>query len=110
MEYTLTAKESYLIINFNGRLVAAYAEELRENVGLWLQQSANLVFDLEDMAYIDSSGLGCLVFALQKAQNQSGTVKLVALQARPKIIFDITKVNRVFEVFDTIELAEKSFK
>lgn len=110
MEYILTANDNYLIVDMNGRLVAAYAEELRGNVELWLQQSENLIFNLKNMGYIDSSGLGCLVYALQKAQNQSGTVKLVALQARPKIIFDITKVNRVFEIYDTIEAAAKSLK
>ena len=38
-----------------------------------------------------------------------GEVRLACLQAHPRIVFDITKVFRVFEIFDTVEEARKAF-
>lgn len=61
------------------------------------------------MTHIDSSGLGLLVRALQKARAAGGEVRLACLQAHPRIVFDITKVFRVFEIFDTVEEARKAF-
>ena len=39
-----------------------------------------------------------------------GTVKLACLQNRPRIVFDITQVYRVFEIFDNVNSALESFK
>ena len=47
--------------------------------------------------------------ALQKARAAGGEVRLACLQAHPRIVFDITKVFRVFEIFDTVEEARKAF-
>ena len=43
---------------------------------------------------------------LQKAKSSGGKVILAALQAGPKIVFDITKVSRVFEIVPTVEDAK----
>ena len=62
----------------------------------------NVLFDLSRMEHIDSSGLGVLVQILQKAKAGGGKVVLAALQSAPKIVFDITKVSRVFEIVPTV--------
>ena len=64
--------------------------------------SGRFLFDLSKMAHIDSSGLGVLVQVLQKAKSCGGKVVLAALQPGPKIVFDITKVSRVFEIVPTV--------
>ena len=43
-----------------------------------------------------------LVQVLQKAKAGGGKVVLAALQPGPKIVFDITKVSRVFEIVPTV--------
>ena len=58
--------------------------------------------------HIDSSGLGVLVQVLQKVKAGGGKVILAALQPAPKIVFDITKVSRVFEIVPTV--ADAHFK
>jgi len=47
-------------------------------------------------------GLGALVQILQKAKSGGGKVILAALQPGPKIVFDITKVSRVFEIVPAV--------
>ena len=95
-------KEKLIKVALDGRLVAAVAPDLREDVIGRMAEGDNVLFDLGKMTHIDSSGLGVLVQVLQKAKAGGGRVVLAALQPGPKIVFDITKVSRVFEIVPTV--------
>ena len=91
-----------MTVAIEGRLVAAVAQDLRENIFAKLRDDMNVLFDLSRMSHVDSSGLGVLVQVLQKVKTGGGKVVLAALQPGPKIVFDITKVSRVFEIVPTV--------
>ena len=109
MELKFEKIGNVLKVTVAGRLVAACSEEFKETMSGWMAENRYLLFDLSQMNHIDSSGLGALVYVLQKANSQDGTVKLACLQARPRIVFDITKVYRIFEIYDSVEAALASF-
>ena len=102
MSWEITEEGKTLKVAVEGRLVAAVAPSLREEVLGKITEGVNVLFDLSQMVHIDSSGLGVLVQVLQKAKACGGKVVLAALQPGPKIVFDITKVSRVFEIVPTV--------
>ena len=102
MGWNITKQDKLLRVDVDGRLVAAVAPELREEILSQMEDGTNVLFDLSGMVHIDSSGLGVLVQILQKAKAGGGKVVLAALQSGPKIVFDITKVSRVFEIVPTV--------
>ena len=106
MGWNITEEENVLKIEIDGRLVAAVAPALREEVLAKMNDVTNVLLDLGRMVHIDSSGLGVLVQILQKAKAGGGKVVLAALQPGPKIVFDITKVSRVFEIVPTVDDAK----
>ena len=106
MGWNITKHDKLLRVDVDGRLVAAVAPELREEILAQMEEGTNVLFDLSGMVHIDSSGLGVLVQILQKAKAGGGKVVLAALQSGPKIVFDITKVSRVFEIVPTAEDAK----
>ena len=106
MAWNIENGDNVLKVAVDGRLVAAVAPNLREDVMGLLEPGKNVLFDLGKMVHIDSSGLGLLVQVLQKVKAGGGKVVLAALQPRPKIVFDITKVSRVFEIVPTVEDAK----
>ena len=106
MSWNITEQGNTLKVDVDGRLVAAVAPELRDEVLSKMSDGTNVLFDLSRMVHIDSSGLGVLVQVLQKAKAGGGKVILAALQAGPKIVFDITKVSRVFEIVPTVDDAK----
>ena len=101
MAWNIESDGKVLKVAVEGRLVAAVAPNLREDVMGTLESGTNVLFDLSKMVHIDSSGLGVLVQVLQKVKAGGGKVILAALQPAPKIVFDITKVSRVFEIVPT---------
>ena len=109
MECKVSEADGILMVAIEGRLVAACVDEAKELVLPQVERVPRVVLDLSQMIHIDSSGLGVLVQLLQRANAQGGTVKLAALQPHPRIVFDITKVYRVFEIFDTVEQGLASF-
>ena len=106
MGWNITEQGNALKVEVDGRLVAAVAPELRDEVLSKMSDGTNVLFDLSGMVHIDSSGLGVLVQILQKAKAGGGKVVLAALQPGPKIVFDITKVSRVFEIVPTVDDAK----
>ena len=106
MTWEITEEGGVLKVEIDGRLVASVAPEFRDEVLAKMSDGTNVLFDLSKMAHIDSSGLGVLVQILQKAKAGGGKVVLAALQSGPKIVFDITKVSRVFEIVPTVEDAK----
>jgi anti-sigma B factor antagonist len=103
MAWTITRDDGKCVnVSVEGRLVAAVAPNLREDIMNKMSDGDNVLFDLSKMTHIDSSGLGVLVQVLQKAKASGGRVILAALQPGPKIVFDITKVSRVFEIVPTV--------
>ena len=102
MAWNISEEGKTMKVEIDGRLVAAVAPSLREEMLGKLQDGMNVLFDLSGTVHIDSSGLGVLVQVLQKVKAGGGKVVLAALQPGPKIVFDITKVSRVFEIVPTV--------
>ncbi len=64
-----------------------------------------LVVDMDQVAFIDSSGLGVLVGALRRAKERSGAVRLVCSRENVLKIFRITGLDKVFPIFSSVEEA-----
>jgi anti-sigma B factor antagonist len=60
-----------------------------------------VIVDLEDVAFIDSSGLGVLVGALRRAKERSGAIRLVCTKESILKIFRITGLDKVFPIFSS---------
>lgn len=103
MSVKITEEGNVLKVAIEGRFVAANVPAAREEIMGRIRDGMNVLFDLGKMAHIDSSGIGALVQVLQKAKAHGGSVVLAALQQGPKLVFDITKVNRVFKIVDKVE-------
>ena len=103
MAWEIKEEGNNLQVQVEGRLVAAVAPDMREDIIAKMKTGTNVVFDLSKMVHIDSSGLGVLVQVLQKAKDDGGQVVLSGLQPGPKIVFDITKVSRVFTIVPTLD-------
>jgi anti-sigma B factor antagonist len=69
----------------------------------------NIVLNMEQVDYIDSTGLGALVMAYTSMQRANGKIKLLNLSRRGIELLVMTKLTTIFEVFDDEQSAINSF-
>ena len=93
------------------RLDANNSEELKsEFQRLFANSTKDIVVDLKEVLFIDSSGLGVLVSGYKNASTLRGTLKLSSLQSQVKSMFELTRLHRVFDIFTTVDDALCSYK
>jgi anti-anti-sigma factor len=86
------------------------AEQFREVLTKDIQEgNKNIVVDLNNCEFIDSTFLGALVVSLKKTTALGGDLKLVGFQPAVRSMFELTRLNRVFEAFKSKEDAIQSF-
>src|SRR5215467_5444416 len=64
-----------------------------------------LVVDLSDVTYIDSAGLAALIQAMQKVEGYGGKFLLAGLQETVRSIFEISRLDQVFQIFPNADAA-----
>ena len=65
----------------------------------------NLVIDMGNVSYIDSSGLAVLIEAMQKVEKYGGRFALAGLQENVKPIFEIARLDQVFRIYPDVDSA-----
>ena len=100
------------VLDLNGRITLGEGSvQLREAVrDLISKGSKNILLNMGDVNYIDSSGLGELVSAFTTAKNQGASVKLLSLTKKVKDVLQLTKLYTVFDIYDDEASAIASFK
>jgi anti-sigma B factor antagonist len=76
---------------------------------LFEQEKKNILVDLTDVRFIDSSGLGALVSGFKNAISHQGSLKLSSLQPQVKSMFELTRLHRVFEIYGSTAEAVENF-
>jgi anti-sigma B factor antagonist len=100
------------ILDLSGRITLGEGSvQLRDAVrDLLAKGQKNILLNLGDVNYIDSSGIGELVSAFTTAKNQGGELKLLNLTRKVHDLLQITKLYTVFDVKDDEASAIASFK
>ncbi len=109
MEYSITEKNNYAIVKFKGELDVASSIQARDVFKNLIDKGkVNIIIDFSDVTFIDSSGLGIIVVAYRSAKEKGGTIKFAGMNPRVKKIFEITRTEKHFEFYKTVEDAERS--
>ena len=98
------------ILRLNGRFdayeVPAVAAFLNEKIDAGQN---NLVVNLSNVGFIDSAALSTLVQAMKRARQSGGDCRLCALQQSVRIIFELTRLDRAFQIFSDEAVATQSY-
>lgn len=72
-------------------------------------KTTKIVINLAGVSYIDSSGLATLVEMLKKTRSYGGKIRLSNLAAKVRSLFEITKLEKLFDIYETEEEASTNF-
>ena len=111
LEIQQKEREGITVLEMKGRItVGKEATALREKVAeLAAAGKLNVVFNLQDVDFIDSTGLGALVMCATSARKNGGSVKLVNLNRRNIELLVMTRLATAFETFNDEQDAINSF-
>jgi anti-anti-sigma factor len=100
------------ILDLRGRLVLAegeltFRQKIDELIG---QGNRAFLINFDNVTYIDSAGVGVVVWKYVTLKRQGGSLKLLHLHPRTYKVFSVTKLLTVLEHFDSEPAALKSFE
>lgn len=88
------------------RLDAHNSGELKERMlQLGENGKTHLIVDLEEVRFIDSSGLGALLSGHKSATLRNGSFKLCNPQPQVQSMFELTRLHRVFDIYPSVQEA-----
>jgi len=111
MSFTLRKdKHGVVIVGVDGQLIVGNRQELKQKVLDALEGGGKkFVVDFSKTGYIDSSGLGVLVSLSKKIREQGGELRLANLNDDLKTLFELTKLDTLFQIADSRERGLESF-
>jgi anti-anti-sigma factor len=66
-----------------------------------------IIVDFQDVTFMDSSGLGALVLSLKTVRSAGGKLLICSINEQIKMLFELTDMDRVFEIFNNREELEQ---
>jgi len=82
------------------RIDAHNSADLKDFILHMIEQGQiNLIVQMENVRFVDSSGLGALLSGFKHAEAKSGKLSLSNLQNQVLSMFELTRLNRVFEIY-----------
>ncbi|WP_427157790.1 STAS domain-containing protein [Aliinostoc sp. HNIBRCY26] len=91
---------TFKVIEPAGILDGIRGNQLRREISEVLENGIEiLLIDMKQVKFIDSSGLGSLVSAMQLVRNSNAKLFVCSINDQVRMLFELTKMDRVFQVF-----------
>jgi anti-sigma B factor antagonist len=110
MSFTMTKRGNVVVVDVDGQLIVGNRQELKQKVLDELEKGERkFLIDFARTGYIDSSGLGVLVSLSKKIREQAGELRLADLNDDLKTLFELTKLDTLFQIADNRDRGLESF-
>lgn len=98
------------ILELSGRFDTSTAESVLQRIdSLTETPPAKVVINMAHVTFVDSTGLSTLVLGSKKSRKQEGDLFICGLQQPVRIIFELTRLDKYFEIFSAEEDAVYAF-
>ena len=112
MNIEISEKFNTAVLNLKGKIVGGPdASEFNNTIQQLIEgNKKNIVVDLGNLKYVNSTGIGIIIRGYTTVKNAGGNLKLANLNEKMKGLLSITKLNTIFDIYDTSDAAAvKSF-
>lgn len=102
MELAVEKLGAVTIVHLPGeQLDASNAKDFKRDIASVLSTASKVVFDLSQLRFVDSSGLGAMLSCLRQVNSGGGDLKLCALSKPVRALFELVRMHRIFDICDT---------
>ena len=111
MEFSEETFGEVRVFHLSGKIMGGpeteqMCDHLKEQIA---SGTKSLVMNFRDVKWINSTGIGIIISCLTTLRNRGGDVRFANLHGATRRYFEITKLEKVVKIFDTIDEAVKSF-
>jgi anti-sigma B factor antagonist len=98
-----------LVIALNeDNLDASNVREFKDAIQALLHEHDQVVLDLSAVRFVDSSGLGALISCMRQLSSRNGDFKLCSMSRPVRALFELMRMHRVFNIYESPEEALRS--
>jgi len=112
MQYKLNDKYNVAILDLSGKLISdTFMQEMNNTLHKLIDTGVkNIIVDLGKVSMITSAGVGSLISGFTSMKNVDGQFKLANVPDKVKGVLYVTKLDTIFNFYDTIDDALRSFE
>jgi len=103
MKSSLHSESLYDVLELSGEVDLQFSPQLREKILTSLKDGKHLLIDMEDVSYIDSSGIASLVEGFQTAKSSNLAYGLLSISENALQVLTLTRLDKVFTLYDDID-------
>ena len=106
MQISTQFKNKGAVISVSGDIDLYTSPDLRKAIAKMAKKKKNpLIVDLEQVDYMDSSGVATLVEGLQLTGRYKGSFRIASLNDGVREVFELARLDKVFDVYDNLDQA-----
>lgn len=101
MEFKLESKntDEFLVLYPKGELDVYNTKKFKEkSIKIYEKDKKDILFDCKELEYLDSTGLGSLIFILKEVEKNNNKIVIENLNPQIMKLFKITKLEDMFEI------------
>lgn len=111
MEINVAEMNEIAVVTINtDQLDAGNVRDFKTHINPIASENKRLVFDLSAVRFIDSSGLGAVLSYLRRQHEQGGDLKLTGLTQPVRMLFELVRMHRIFEIYGSVEEAVGAYR
>lgn len=110
MQATCESVENVTVIHLPGEsLDASNANSFKQKIMPAISGHTRVIFEMSNLKFVDSSGLGALLSCLRHLNANGGDLKLAGMQKPVQALFELVRMHRIFDLYETEEAALAAF-
>lgn len=83
------------------QLDAGNAKDFKRDIAPVLAPCTRVVFDLRELRFVDSSGLGAILSCLRQLNGKGGDLKLCEMTKPVRALFELVRMHKIFDIYPT---------
>ena len=104
--YPMPRKDCPNVLPLEGEIDLHISPNVTASLSMMIEKKPKqLIVDLSRVTYIDSSGLAALIEGMQNTEEYGGKFALAGLQETIRTIFEIARLDQVFQIFPDVDVA-----
>jgi len=91
------------------RLDLSTVPVFKQQIPVAIGEAENVILDLSNVAFVDSSGLGAILSCVRDLTASGGDLKICSVQQRVMVMFDLVRLPKIIGIHEDVDAARAAF-